>query len=472
MKTIGRRILILNIMLLIVILLCWGGTAFADENTSDIPAQEEYTSDSSFSDGSSQDEYTSDSSVSDGSSQDEYTSDGSMSVTPTQDEYTSDGSMSDEPTQDEYTEPGIQDELIISSVNYQDGFIKVPAYYNYIYIDIEYLSSRDQQITITSSDESVISVPTKSIDVAQSVADEYYEYTYINVTTGNCGIAELTFRLGEDEVKIPVIVLPERVNTVDFPEQVGLARQKIQWEPLPGADGYLIKKYQDAQDSSYLKYDEGEIIKSITDGNTASVVVDSSWNEKGFYLVEPYVMFNGEMLTGESEYAVYNAHHFETLPVSLPLKNVKKKTSTSFEISWNISDEAPTYKLYRSNYENNKYKLIGTYDNSAAKSGTITVTDKVKAGNTYFYKLVTVMDGKKAASYSTFASMIPKKLKTKKITSKAMVNSVDFYQYQEGNYTKVVALEGRWGIEPRIRIYTFNKNHKLKSTKTINYIKK
>ncbi len=374
----------------------------------------------------------------------------------------------DQASESEPEEPTITEKLELSEDRDFDDVVVMGDGYSSTSFKVDYVSLTDQEITVTSEDESILRVPEgwESLNAYASFSSDEIYYTFVMAEGISTGQTALIIRMGDKELRVPVIVLPFYVEMLNEPEQVGLDKQKIVWKPEPGADGYIIKRseFKGEGEDEYIDFDDYKTIKTVSGRDSSSAVIDSQWDEKGYYSVDAYIEYDGKIYS--NQYSVGSAQFYETKRKHISLKSVKKISSDTFEISWKGSDEGVKFELYRSNYENNKYKLIGTYDaKNAASDGLIRVTDKVKAGRTYYYKLVTMMGNKKAKSYDTIAAMIPKNYKTtKKITGKAMTTGIEYYQYMEGSTIKVVDV-----INPaKLKVYSFDKKMKLKSKKTVN----
>ena len=329
-------------------------------------------------------------------------------------------------------------------------------------------------MTFSSENESVIKIDENSKQryVYKSNSNEYQDWVSLCVNQVSYGAANLKVQLGNEVLTLTVIIPPDSPAVPEDPVQTGLTKQKLQWEAVPGVDGYIIKKYKYIEDYFNLDYNDCEVVANVSGGATNSAIIDSKWGEKGYYLIEPYVLYNGKTYSNHTSDNIYCVACFNTLPMSIPINSVTKASSTSFSIEWDAWDEVTSYELYRSTLENHKYKLIGTYTNSNAKNGKITVTNKVKAGTRYFYKLVPVVGDQRSEKYSTKAAFIPKNYKTtKKYTAKPLDTASGFYQYTEGSNYKIVCYINEYDNKQKLKIYTFDSKKKLKSTKTINLTK-
>ena len=168
--------------------------------------------------------------------------------------------------------------------------------------------------------------------------------------------------------------------------RAGYSSIKLTWNPVSGASGYRIERY-DSKTRTY-KYK-----KYVTGGKSESAVItDLKTGTKYYFKIRSY-----RTVDGVKKYSDLSSSRYAVPSLSTP--SIKKLTpgTKKVTVSWNKISGAHGYKIYRATSRAGSYKLVKT-------TSSTSFTDKsLKKGKKYYYKLKAYrkVDGKlKYSSYS------------------------------------------------------------------------
>lgn len=154
----------------------------------------------------------------------------------------------------------------------------------------------------------------------------------------------------------------------------GSSRLKISWKKVPGANGYLLKRF-DGKDTEIIKIEK----------NIASYM-DSGLKMGGAYTyqVAAYRIRDKETFAG-----IYSEKLAGTpIPLTPKISSMKKNGFESITLSWKPVEGALGYQIYFSDTKNGEYKKIAYIPAANGKLITGTVRwDKLEHGKTYYFKL-------------------------------------------------------------------------------------
>ena len=141
-----------------------------------------------------------------------------------------------------------------------------------------------------------------------------------------------------------------------------------------------------------------EKVKNVTGNFTGNYsLVDGN---KYYYKVRAYATVDGKKV-----YSPYGSSMGITLLESPVITNIEQISTSSCAITWNIVENATSYKLYRSEEENGIYNLIKTI------ADTYTTNNNLVSNKRYYYKVKAVMEengskheGAYSSGYSIYIS--------------------------------------------------------------------
>ncbi len=171
---------------------------------------------------------------------------------------------------------------------------------------------------------------------------------------------------------------------------------KISWSAVNGANYYQV--YRSASSSG--KY----VLLGVYDAQTFSSLSRSlGCGNTYYYKVRAY-----RWVAGQRVFSAYS-NITSAKPVLKAPQNVKATgvSATTVKVSWNKSDGANYYQVYRATSKNGKYALLGTYNNKTVTS----ISRSLKKGTTYYYKVRCYrwVSGKRVFSpFSKITSAVPR----------------------------------------------------------------
>ena len=148
---------------------------------------------------------------------------------------------------------------------------------------------------------------------------------------------------------------------------------KISWNAVEGADFYQVYRSTSPTGKKYS-------LLGVYDSKTFNSLSRSlGCGTTYYYKVRAYRWVSGERVFSEYS-SVVNGK-----PVLSAPQNIKAtgNSATTVKISWDKSEGANYYQVYRSTSKNGKYALLGTYDNKTVSS----ISRALKKGTTYYYKV-------------------------------------------------------------------------------------
>lgn len=165
------------------------------------------------------------------------------------------------------------------------------------------------------------------------------------------------------------------------------SRVRVEWEQVKGASGYEI--YRSASLKGTFK--RVDMVKKSDCTSYTDKKVESG--SVYYYKVRPYKMMGDKKETA----GFCNAQKVKLLKapaISVGTKDVR------IQISWQISQGADRYEIYRAASKEGNYQKIATIKDLA------TFTDaSCKPGKTYYYKVRAVCNGIRANTYSSFSKI-------------------------------------------------------------------
>ena len=182
---------------------------------------------------------------------------------------------------------------------------------------------------------------------------------------------ESTFSQEEEQSEIETYAEESKV-TLDpvtglSAQGAGKNRVQISWNPVEGAEGYIIYRKVGTGKSQYIMMTSG----------TSRVDTTASGSEYNFYFVYPYYTQNGKRII-----CTQNASYTYAKATLAEAKNVKaeKGGKNKVKLSWNSVSGAEGYIVYKRGADG-AFKYIGM-------TGKLTFTDTKASGSEYnFYKI-------------------------------------------------------------------------------------
>ena len=315
-----------------------------------------------------------------------------------------------------------------------------------------YPENPNAEITITSSDPSVLTIGTieKRVYFDNSVGVSFY------YTIRKPGKAVAEIECEGVKAEFPIFCHPKPV-TIESVETTGNKKVTLKWKKTEGVDGYLITRYKD------WPYDyESNVIKTVYGAGTTSVEVAAALNKRYYYRVTSFYSYNNSILLNRywSEEVEHNCQILGTVIKSVNVSGNK------MVIDWEPTPGASGYEVCRSLYEEDGYEKIGSVSGSVHS-----FTDKPKAGTVWHYGIKPVFSDGKGIITNTYAQIVPVK-KAKKASS-IKNKKIKLYEeetetmYRDGNtlYFVIGTISRKGKIE--LKVTKLNNSYKAKSTKTI-----
>lgn len=247
---------------------------------------------------------------------------------------------------------------------------------------------------------------------ATAATDTFYdvnkEYSYTVIAVDKNGVKENSDASEAVTVKSldwPITTATRNGTTIN-----------VNWEEITGADGYIVQRSTNG--SSY------STVKTVTGGSTVAYADTSKKISQAYYYrVIPYYSSGSVKVWGATN-EIYVAAISFGAPKSV---TVKRSSPTKIKITWKKATNASGYIIKRSTSKSSGYKTIKTVNGNTKSSYSYTDTG-VKAGKTYYYRVLsyrTVGSAKVYSSYSTktikkvtVSSLSDKKVTVKKLSSK------------------------------------------------------
>ena len=288
-------------------------------------------------------------------------------------------------------------------------------------------------------------------------------YTYLEICCNRVGAVTVTVSSGDATVSAPLIIYPRYHPSWVSVDLYSFEKVKVSWTPRDErVSGYLIQRKASGEDAF-------STIKKVEGGSVTSDVVSAVTGENCTYQVLNYFEVDGKVIPtpidGYNETVEFTAG----LPTT-SLTSVKRSGSY-LVLNWKEAPGATGYKIYRSKYENDGYKLLKTVGE------VTTYKNKATAGITWYYKIRPVFPGKTGAYTNSYGQIIPKKGSEKVIKNSKMIQT-----YREGRYrywrsssdktyfytigSKLYAAVYR-DKNNTLKIYGLDKNLKVISTKKV-----
>jgi len=183
------------------------------------------------------------------------------------------------------------------------------------------------------------------------------------------------------DLSAEVSVMPKPLTTAKVSaKSAAYNKLTVSWSKVKGSEsngyvtGYLV--YRSTKSDSGFKQ-----VADITSGKTVKYTDKNvTCGTTYYYKIRPYCMVKGKRI-----YAAYS-----TVASAQPIPATPKKLAAEMvsdseaKLTWKKVTGATGYKIYRSESEDGKYKLVTT----VKKNATVTYTNKkLELGKTYFYKI-------------------------------------------------------------------------------------
>lgn len=186
--------------------------------------------------------------------------------------------------------------------------------------------------------------------------------TYIHAKTWNGKEAKMLVKVEKRFATSSKLDATQNIKAVSK----GINKVTVTWDPVPYADGYIIYRKNDENKFSYLYMVKG------TEYTDKTAVFDTY----NFYKVYAYKMVNGVRILGTSpEYAyakptLMNVSAIKAVPNSL----------SSIKLTWNLSEDADGYIIYRRIGN-------GNFDYCAVITGNSYIDTRVQSDEYNFYRV-------------------------------------------------------------------------------------
>ncbi len=172
---------------------------------------------------------------------------------------------------------------------------------------------------------------------------------------------------------------------------------QLQWEKVDGAVGYQIFR-KEAEKGEY------QCIAEIMDGNRTIYKDDTC--ECGVpysYYVKAIQLVNAENIYGEAS----EIKSVTTLPNYVRLSGATTNDDRTVMLSWDVSDGADGYEIYRSKNSTKNYQLIQTFDRTDETSWSETNLEKKSV---YYYKIRPFLEIEGKKVYGSYSNVYEKEV--------------------------------------------------------------
>lgn len=244
----------------------------------------------------------------------------------------------------------------------------------------------------------------ENLDLSDMVVTGYYydgtskvitDYTVLDYAKYQLGEQTLTIKYEDHYAYFQVTVLPAKITNLKV-SSYSTSAFTLSWKAVSGVSNYDI----------YIKSNYNDSYTYLTSSQSNSITFQYSSGTSASYKICTVENVNGLTYYGE----LSNAIEAATSPATVTGLKVKETASTSITLTWDWTNGATGYLIYRAPINSNSFKLIG-------KSDFLTYTDNsAKASTSYQYKVCayTLNDSFKGEfSPIILTSTIPNKMSLK-----------------------------------------------------------
>lgn len=285
------------------------------------------------------------------------------------------------------------------------------------------------------------------------------------------GKTDLTFVIGEEQVTVPVVIIPYEAELISSVTIDGYESVLVKWETCPDIDGYQIQR-------SVPSENRYETIASFPSAVTEAVIPADTGIEYEYRVIPFIDVDDREVTLAWPDHESYEYYYTGTIIYTAPLPDTTLKSITrngsTLTLSWEQAKGATSYEIYRSASDNGSYKKI------AATGDTTTWSQTVSKGITYCYRIIPIFPDARGKASNSLSYYIPKSGKASvKELSKiswdgnnagqypyygSYASSDTTYYYTSGNKKYILCLQSG---KKSLKIYSLNKSNKTALFKTI-----
>lgn len=319
--------------------------------------------------------------------------------------------------------PGV--EVNFSSGSYQE-IVYTQTSLDTLYASCFNGSSEDIVLELSSTNPNAVQI-TSETSLSVPVGQGEKRLFSISYQPVGVGVSDLAVKVKDKDMayKVTIYVMPKEIKLTSI-TQTAFNAVTLQWEKMPGCSGYIVERCLVEQDSEYdgwwnLKgsYQNAAVVFGE---DTTSATVLAEWETTYRYRVIGFVEDGARRAYTEN--FTYSYKDFAADRLKAELSSVTASGKTALSVSWKSMAGASAYKLYRSMEENGIYDCIYTAD-----AGTLSYTQSVSKGITYYYKVKAVMPEGESNFSASISGFIPKKGKKKAVSADKLG-----LRYRSGQY--------------------------------------
>lgn len=263
---------------------------------------------------------------------------------------------------------------------------------------------------------------------AQEPSVAYVDANGLSAITAPLPNAEpVTLTVKETSQEVPVQKPFDAKVKLTASVKKGTNRVNFSWEKADGAAGYILYRYD-------TKAKKCTLLKTVKGGDVTTYSRTFAYGSTYSFKVRPY----REEANGSVKYGRYSSAVKAKVELAQATGVTPEyQSETKVSLSWQKTNGAKGYQIYRSTKKNGKYKLVKTI-----KKGTITSCSNIShpRGKVYYYKVRAYAVGEKGqrvyGKFSVQKPAAPKKpkLRLKKKTSGRVTLSWNKVARADGYY--------------------------------------